>query len=244
MRRITDSRTVITTDTRLEIAAVELRASELGPQIGARTQIVVTADRMIFDAPLVAPAALIQLTAREFIGGSKAQVDVSGRDGKDAPQTRKPKPPLGHHNRRPDGENGENGHNAGRIEVMGWSLTGPLQLTARGGEGGLAQPGGHGADGKPGRNGRNPRNAYDGQGEPGGDGGPAGHAGHAGTPGTSGDGGMIVVRLAHGTADVETDVAGGSEVPAATHGEPGDPGDAGRGGRRTDCAEYVDPPVV
>jgi hypothetical protein len=55
---------------------------------------------------------------------------------------------------------------------------------------------------------------------------------------------MIVVRLAHGTADVETDVAGGSEVPAATHGEPGDPGDAGRGGRRTDCAEYVDPPVV
>jgi len=235
MRRISDDRAVIVTPTSLEIAAVELRSSEFGPLIGDRKDVVVTAERLVFDAPIVASGASMRILAHELVGGANARIDVSGVDGRDAPRTPKPKPALGRRSANLDGENGGPAGAGGRVEILASVLEGRLEIAARGGEGGSPQPGGDGADGVPGRRGRDPRNVMDGQGEPGGDGGPAGAAGKAGAPGPSGDGGRIVIFLAEGREGLTTDVDGGPKPPATRHGAPGVPGAPGRGGRRTFC---------
>lgn len=244
MRNISDDRAVVVTPLRMEVSAIELRISEVGPQIGSRKEVILTAERIIFDAPLVASGAYVQIVACELVGGSNARIDVSGVDGADAPRSPKPKPALGKHKAKVDGADGGDAGSAGRVEILGRSLKGPLQVIARGGEGGTAQPGGDGADGRPGAPGRSPRNIFDGQGGPGGDGGPAGTAGMAGDPGASGNGGTITIMLAEGMDRVMVDVSGGPEVPPTRHGRPGNPGKKGRGGRRTKCHSVVNPCVV
>lgn len=241
MRLIGDDRAVVVTPSRLEIAALELRASEFGPQIGSRKEVAVTTERLVFDAPIVANGAKIQIVSRELIGGANARIDVSGIDGVDAPATPKPKPALGQHTTNVDGANGGDAGSAGQVEILGQSLTGPLVIVARGGQGGDPQPGGNGADGTPGAHGRNPRNQLDGQGSAGGDGGPAGRAGRAGAPGASTAGGTIVIYLANGAEGITTDVSGGLGVPAASNGAAGRPGSKGNGGRRTLCRPRMQP---
>lgn len=243
MRRVSDDRAVFVTPSSFEISAVELRASEFGPQIGARAEVIVMADKLILDTPILASGASVRIAAREIIGGSNARIDVSGSDGWDAPEAPKPKPGLGNHTVRVDGADGSDASSAGNVEILGHSLKGPLAIIAHGGEGGTGQPGGTGADGLPGRHGRNPRGEYDGQGEAGGNGGPAGPAGRAGTPGDSGDGGQITIFLESGAENISMDVAGGPEVPPSKHGSPGRPGPLGTGGRRTPCTHQIEPCV-
>ncbi|WP_139093328.1 hypothetical protein [Delftia sp. JD2] len=225
--RIAEDRVIYDDDNTLEICATDIRASEINPRIGGRKRVVVHADSLRLDSPIIAPGAAVTLIARKAFGGSQATVNVSGIDGVDAPQVRPPTP-IDAAAPPQDGKDGGSGGHAGSIEVLFKDLDGPLALIAVGGRGGLAQPGANGANGKRGY----PDNA---EGKPGGPGGDAGPPGHAGRPGTAGNGGLIRTFVDSGSEQLSFSFVGGAAAPAAMHGSPGTPGEGGVGGKRWKC---------
>ena len=225
--RIAEDRVIYDDDNILEICATDIGASEINPRIGGRKRVVVHADTLRLDSPIIAPGATVTLIARKAFGGSQATVNVSGIDGVDAPQVRPPTP-IDAAAPPQDGKDGGSGGHAGSIEVLFKDLYGPLALIAVGGRGGLAQPGANGANGKRGY----PDNA---EGKPGGPGGDAGPPGHAGRPGTAGNGGLIRTFVDSGSEQLSFSFVGGAAAPAAMHGSPGTPGEGGVGGKRWKC---------
>lgn len=225
--RIAEDRVIYDDDNILEICAIDIGASEINPRIGGRKRVVVHADTLRLDSPIIAPGATVTLIARKAFGGSQATVNVSGIDGVDAPQVRPPTPIDGAAPPQ-DGKDGGSGGNAGSIEVLFKDLYGPLELIAVGGRGGLAQPGANGANGKRGY----PDNL---EGKPGGPGGDAGPPGRAGRPGAAGSGGLIRTFVDSGSEQLSFSFVGGAAAPAAMHGSPGTPGEGGVGGKRWKC---------
>ena len=234
--RIAEDRVVYDDDSTLEICATDIRASEINPRIGGRKRVIVHADTLRLDSPIVAPGAAITLIARKAYGGAQATVNVSGIDGVDAPQV-PPPTPLDAAAPPQDGKDGGSGGHAGRIDVLFKDLDGPLGLIAAGGRGGLAQPGANGANGKRGY----PDNVDR---KPGGPGGDAGPPGRAGRPGASGDGGAIRVFVDRGSEHLSFNFAGGAATPGSTHGHPGAPGEGGVGGTRWFCLPVYGPVVT
>ena len=200
--RIAEDRVIYDDDNILEICATDIGASEINPRIGGRKRVVVHADTLRLDSPIIAPGATVTLIARKAFGGSQATVNVSGIDGVDAPQVRPPTP-IDAAAPPQDGKDGGSGGHAGSIEVLFKDLYGPLALIAVGGRGGLAQPGANGANGKRGY----PDNA---EGKPGGPGGDAGPPGHAGRPGTAGNGGLIRTFVDSGSEQLSFSFVGGT----------------------------------
>ncbi|WP_333906182.1 hypothetical protein [Delftia acidovorans] len=225
--RIAEDRVIYDDDNILEICATDIRASEINPRIGGRKRVVVHADTLRLDSPIIAPGATVTLIARKAFGGSQATVNVSGIDGVDAPQVRPPTP-IDAAAPPQDGKDGGSGGHAGSIEVLFKDLYGPLALIAVGGRGGLAQPGANGANGKRGY----PDNVDS---EPGGPGGDAGPPGRAGRPGAGGNGGLIRNFVDSGSEHMSFSFAGGGASAAAKHGSPGTPGEGGVGGTRWRC---------
>lgn len=227
--RISEDRVIHDTETSLEVCATDIRASEINPRIGARKRVVIHADTLRLDSPILAPGADITLIARKVLTGPQATVNVSGVDGADAPQVRPP-PQLDAAATPENGRDGENGGHAGSIHLLFKELDGPLALQAKGGMGGLAQPGADGANGKHGQ-------PHQQKHQPGGAGGDAGQPGRAGQPGTAGDGGSILAYIDQGIEKLSTDTSGGKKAPAASHGQPGTPGLGGAGGEYWECYE-------
>ncbi len=225
--RITEDRVVSDSETTLEIVAKDISASEINPRIGGRKIVLVHADVLRLDSPIVAPGAAVTLIARKALGGKQAVINVSGVDGVDALQS-PPPTPLETSSPAPNGSNGGDAGVTGSIDVLFKELDGPLVLMAVGGRGGKAQPGANGANGKHGF----PHDEIDTEGGAGGD---AGAPGRAGIPGTSGNGGQIRIHVDSGGELVTAQINGGEQVAGSAHGKPGAPGEGGLGGRIEVC---------
>ena len=225
--RITEDRVILDSETSLEICAQDISASEINPRIGGRKQVVVHADVLRLDTPIVAPGAAITLIARKAHGGPQATIIVSGIDGVDAVET-PPPTPLDTSVAAPNGSDGGAAGNAGSIDILFKDLEGALALVAVGGRGGRAQPGADGANGMHG-------NPHDEINTIGGAGGDAGAPGRAGVPGASGDGGQVRIYVDSGNELVSTQLTGGELVSGAAHGKPGAPGEGGVGGHIEEC---------
>lgn len=230
--RITEDRVVSDSDKTLEICAKDISASEINPRIGGRKFVLVHADVLRLDSPIVAPGAAVTLIARKAYGGAQASINVTGVDGVDAVQS-PPPTPLETSSAAPNGSNGGDAGATGSIDVLFKELEGPLTLVAVGGRGGRAQPGANGANGKHGI----PHDEINMEGGPGGN---AGAPGRAGIPGASGDGGNIRIHVDSGGDLITTHIGGGKQVDGASHGKPGTPGEGGLGGHIEVCTPRPD----
>lgn len=147
MIKITDSIVIYDTPELLEVSGRELAASDIIPAIGARKIVRIMADKFHLNGKLTVPQGEVTLMARHIIGGDGAEIDVSGINGRDAPDVSKPKPvdPRGP---APHGMNGpEVGGDAGTIVLVALRFDGSCSLIANGGRGSRGQPGGDAADG-------------------------------------------------------------------------------------------------
>lgn len=130
--RITEDRVVSDSDKTLEICAKDISASEINPRIGGRKFVLVHADVLRLDSPIVAPGAAVTLIARKAYGGAQASINVTGVDGVDAVQS-PPPTPLETSSAAPNGSNGGDAGATGSIDVLFKELEGPLTLVAVGG---------------------------------------------------------------------------------------------------------------
>lgn len=233
MIKITDSVVIYDSPELLEVSGVELAASDIIPAIGARKTVRIMADRFHLNGMLAVPEGEVTLMARHIIGSEGAGIDVSGTNGRDAPDTPKPKP-TDANAPAPDGMDGpDEGGDAGTIVLVAQRFDGISSLVANGGRGSRGQPGGNAADGAPGR----PSDKVNHQG---GNGGDAGPIGRAGASRNSGNGGTVRIFANVGSGGISTSVVGGPEVPSVNHGRPGRPGEKGRGGKEKVCVEVDD----
>jgi hypothetical protein len=192
--------------------------------------LTVFTDILSINGPLRLPGQNVFIHARQINCGPRAAIDVSGAAGEGFGS--KPQPPsFNPGTGGADGAGGSRGMNGGTITIFCERVTGPLLLTARGGNGGRGQDGGDGVAGAVGPTGGDGSFGFT-MGQSGGAGGRGGNAGRAGPGGPGGDSGTIQVRTINTQQpQITFDLAGGRGGQPGTHGIPGMGGPGGAGGR-------------
>gem|GEM_PF-4365103 len=206
----------------------DLKAIRLvGVDIDLSDSLIGNRDAYVYGYEVRLPAKLTLSEKNLFVfarvvrcDGGGSTIDVSGKDGGDkfkAAMGVKPGAPGS------NGQPGQRGSNAGKVQITADELTGKLHVIANGGNGGRGEDGGDGHIGATGSGGKYGEN-----------GNPGGTGGDAGLGGTGGDGGAcgeVLVQLRRGTRDnVTASCIGGKPGKGGLHGTPGKGGPGGAGG--------------